>query len=145
MSLREFLARFRPTGTPGAVVAGVPADRAAERAAELKPSLARLSDVQEEAARIRSSADREAEAIRQDAARQAAAIVTAARARFTQVRQEAAVPVRDAARQDIRGIRSAGDRAVEQVHERARERMPALVDRVVTDALRIAGRPEGSP
>ncbi|MGV9346953.1 hypothetical protein ACWDSD_19465 [Streptomyces spiralis] len=143
MSLREFLARFRPAGAPGAVVAGVPADRAAERAAELEPSLACLSDVQQEVARIRASADREAEAIRQDAARQAAAMVAAARARVAQVRREAAEPVRDAAEGDVRDIRVAGARATEQVYERARERMAALVDRVVTDALRISDRPEG--
>ncbi|MGW0080386.1 hypothetical protein [Streptomyces sp. NPDC003393] len=143
MSLREFLARFRPSGAPGAVIAGVPADRAAERTAELQPSLARLSDVQQEAARIRASADREAEAIREDAARQAAAAVAAAQARVAQVRREAAEPVRDAAQRDVRDIRSAADRAAEQVYERARVRMPALVDRVVTDALRISDRPEG--
>ncbi|WP_234425938.1 hypothetical protein [Streptomyces kebangsaanensis] len=145
MSLRDFLARFRPTGTPGAAVAGVPADRAAERAAELEPPLARLADVQREAARIRAEADREAEALRQDAAREAAAIVTAARAQVPRVRQEAAVPVRRAARLEGRDIRSAGDRAAARVYERARERMPALLDRVVADALWVTDRPEGAP
>ncbi|WP_198668564.1 hypothetical protein [Streptomyces triticisoli] len=145
MSLRDFLARFRPTGTPGATVTGVPADRAAERAAELEPPLARLADVQREAARIRAAADREAEAVRQSAARQAAEIVTAARARVPQVRQEASVSVRRAARGEVREIRSAGDRAASRVRERARERMPALIDRVVADALRFTDRAEGAP
>ncbi|MFD1659217.1 hypothetical protein ACFSL4_13640, partial [Streptomyces caeni] len=79
MSLRDLLARFRPTGTPGAAATGVPADRTAERAAELEPSLARLTEVQREAARIRAAAEREAGTIRRDAARQAAEIVAAAR------------------------------------------------------------------
>ncbi|WP_220040794.1 hypothetical protein [Streptomyces sp. NTH33] len=145
MSLRDFLARFRPTGTPGATVTGVPADRAAERAAELEPPLARLADVQREAARIRAAADREAEVIRQDAVRQAAAIVTAAQAQAPRVRQEAAVPVLRAAQREGRDILSAGDCAAARVYERARERMPALLDRAVVDALRVTDRPEGAP
>jgi hypothetical protein len=40
MSLRDFLERFRPVGTPGASATGVAADRTAERAAELEPALA---------------------------------------------------------------------------------------------------------
>ncbi|GAA2895560.1 hypothetical protein [Streptomyces mexicanus] len=145
MSLRDFLARFRPTGTPGAGVAGVPADRAGERAAELEPSLALLADVQQEATRIRAAADREAEAIRQGAAREATVIVEAARARVAQMRQEAALAVRRAAQEEVRRIRSAGDRTAAQVHERASQRLPALVDRVVADALELGDRPGGGP
>ncbi|MEU6371287.1 hypothetical protein ABZ876_37845 [Streptomyces sp. NPDC046931] len=140
VSLRDFLARFRPTGTPGAAVTGVPADRAAERAAELEPSLALLADVQREAARIRAAADREAEVIRQSAARQAAEIVAAARARAPRVRQEAAAPVRRSGQREAGEIRAAGERAASLVRERARERMPAVVDRLVADALRSTHR-----
>ncbi|MYR20416.1 hypothetical protein GTW63_19095, partial [Streptomyces sp. SID6137] len=81
MSLRDFLERFRPTGTPGASAAGVPADRTAERAAELEPALARLTDAQREAERIRAAARQSAEALRRDAAREAEQVVAAARER----------------------------------------------------------------
>ncbi|MGI5133250.1 hypothetical protein ACQEXA_00205 [Streptomyces sp. CA-106110] len=144
MGLRDFLARFRPTGAPGAAVTGVPADRAAERAAELEPSLALLSDVQEEAARIRAAADQEAAAIRKSAARQAADIVAAARAQAPHVRRDAAMPARGAALREVEGRVAAGERTASLVHERARERMPALVDRMVADALRTEG-PWGAP
>ncbi|MGW1259414.1 hypothetical protein ACWD5Q_30570 [Streptomyces sp. NPDC002513] len=145
VSLRDFLARFRPTGAPGAAVTGVPADRAAERAAELDAPLALLTDTQEEAAGIRASADREAAAIRERAARQAADIVAAARSRTPQVRQEAATPFRRAAVREAEELRAAGERAASLVRERARERMTALVDRAVADALRSARGPGGAP
>ncbi|MGW3208866.1 hypothetical protein [Streptomyces sp. NPDC001135] len=61
MSLRDFLEGFRPAGTPGAPATGVPADRMAERAAELEHALARLTDVQQQAARIRAAAEETAE------------------------------------------------------------------------------------
>ncbi|MFJ3306696.1 hypothetical protein ACIPSA_26945 [Streptomyces sp. NPDC086549] len=51
MSLRDFLERFQPTGTPGAAATGVPADRAAERAAESGPPLAQVTEAQQETSR----------------------------------------------------------------------------------------------
>jgi hypothetical protein len=144
VSLRDFLARFRPTGAPGAAISGVPADRAAERAAELEPSLALLSDVQEEAAGIRAAADQEAAAIRENAARQAADIVATARAQVPQVRRDAAMPVHAAALREVEDLVTAGERASSLVRKRARERMPSLVDRMVADALRTEG-PRGAP
>ncbi|WP_234376935.1 hypothetical protein [Streptomyces sp. TP-A0356] len=145
MSLRDFLARFRPTGAPGAAVTGVPADRGAERAAELEPSLALLTDVQERADRLRAVADGEAEALRESAARQAAEIVATARARAPQVRQEAATAVHRVALREAEDLRAAGQRAASLVRERAQERMPALVERAVADALRAADGPPGAP
>lgn len=145
MSLRDFLARFRPTGTPGAAVTGVPADRAAERATELEPSLAQLTQVQQEVARIRAAAEREADTIRQDAARQAAEILAAARTGAPRVRQQAAAPARRAALREAEALRAAGEHAASLVRERARERMPDLVDRVVADALGVTDRPGEAP
>ncbi|MGQ4420037.1 hypothetical protein ACN6LA_007802, partial [Streptomyces sp. SAS_269] len=113
MSLRDFLERFRPTGTPGAAAVGVPADRAAERAAELEPALARLTDVQQEAARIRVAADEAAEALRRDAAREAERVVADARERAPEVRRRAAAPVLEDARREADDVRAAGDRAAE--------------------------------
>ncbi|MFJ9865694.1 hypothetical protein [Streptomyces sp. NPDC101165] len=138
MSLRDFLERFRPTGTPGAAATGVPADRAAERAAELEPALGRLAAVQQEAARIRAAADEAAETIRQDASREAASIVAAAREQAPEVRRKAAVPGLQDALREADAVRAAGNRDAEAVRERAQECMPDLVERAVADALRLA-------
>ena len=56
---RDFLARFRPVGTPwcAAASAGVPADRVAEAGAELEPLFAMLADTEAEIDRVRASAD----------------------------------------------------------------------------------------
>lgn len=144
MSLRDFLERFRPAGTPGASAVGVPADRTAERSAELEPTLAQLMDVQREAARIRASADEAAETVRQDAAREATELVAAARERAPEIRRQAAETVLRAARQEADALRAAGDGAASVVRRRARECMPDLVDHAVADALRLAcGSGEG--
>ncbi|MCX4404557.1 hypothetical protein ACFV8Z_17230 [Streptomyces sp. NPDC059837] len=142
MSLRDFLERFRPAGTPGASATGVPADRTAERAAELVPALAQLTDVQHEAARIRASADEAATAVRQDAAREAAELVAAARERAPEIRRQAAEPVLREARREADALRAAGYLAASAIRERGRERMPDLVVRAVADALRLAGIPD---
>ena len=55
--LRNFLSRFRPAGTPGAPMrGGVPADRVAEREAELQPVLELLEETRTQAERIRAAA-----------------------------------------------------------------------------------------
>ncbi|GAA1217801.1 hypothetical protein [Streptomyces aureus] len=142
MSLRDFLERFRPAGTPGASATGVPADRTAERAAELEPAFAQLTDVQQEAARIRAAADEAATAVRQDAAREAAEFVAAARERAPEIRRQAAEPVLREARREADAFRAVGDLAASAVRERGREHMPDLVVRAVADALRLAGIPD---
>ncbi|MEV7391856.1 MULTISPECIES: hypothetical protein [unclassified Streptomyces] len=136
MSLRDFLERFRPAGTPGAAVTGVPPDRAAERAAELAPALTRLTAVQEEAARIRAAGQEAAETIRRDAGREAEGIVAAAREQAPEVRQQTAEPVvRDALR-EADAVRAAGDRAADAVRESGRAGLPSLVDDAVARTLR---------
>ncbi|MEW1775486.1 hypothetical protein [Streptomyces sp. NPDC086777] len=139
MSLRDFLERFRPTGTPGAAATGVPPDREAERAAELAPALARLTTVQQEAARIRAAGEEAAGTIRREAGREAAGIVAAAREQAPEARRQAAEPfVRDALRA-ADAVRAAGDRAADAVRERGRAGLPALVADTVSQALRAAG------
>ncbi|GGY88812.1 hypothetical protein GCM10010300_36140 [Streptomyces olivaceoviridis] len=145
MSLRDFLERFRPAGTPGASATGVPADRTAERTAELEPALARLADVQREAARIRAAAEREAEALRQNTAREAARLVEAARDHAPEVRRQAAEPLLREARQEADALRARGDRTASVIRERALERMPRLVDLAVADALRLTGGEREGP
>jgi hypothetical protein len=138
MSLRDFLERFRPAGTPGASATGVPADRMAERAAELAPALARLTDVQQQAAGIRAAAEETAEALRQNAVREAEQVLSDAREQAPEVRRQAAEPLLRAARQETDALRAAGDRTASAIRERARERMPHLVDLAVADAMRLA-------
>jgi V/A-type H+/Na+-transporting ATPase subunit B len=94
---RDFLLRFRRVGSPGrAAPGGVPADRAAELAAELAPPLSLLEEVEAEARRIREEAARVAADRRRDAERQADTIVGRARARADEVRAQAAARVRRA-------------------------------------------------
>ncbi|MFC5201099.1 hypothetical protein [Streptomyces kaempferi] len=138
MSLRDFLERFRPTGTPGAAATGVPADRTAERAAELDPALEQLTGVRQEAARIRAAADGTAEVIRREAAREAASMVAVAREQAPEVRRQTAVPVVESALREADVVRAAGVRGADEVRAQGRERMSALVDRAVADALRLA-------
>ncbi|WP_229702495.1 hypothetical protein [Streptomyces albiflavescens] len=71
--------------------------------------------------------------------------MASARARAPQERQQAAAPVRRAALRDADAVRAVGEHAASLVRERARERVPSLVVRVVADALRIADRPDGAP
>ena len=57
----DVLRRFRPVGSPGAAaVAGVPADRIGELAAELAPVFQLLDETLQECVRIRAEATREA-------------------------------------------------------------------------------------
>jgi vacuolar-type H+-ATPase subunit H len=130
--LRDFLTRFRPAGAPGAAArAGVPADRSAELESEVAPVLALLDDTQAERERLITQARSEAEQI-VAAARSAAGAITAdAAQRAETVREQAAQQVLTAAReQAARAADDAGHQAA-QVRELARERMPALVSRVV--------------
>ncbi|MEV6294935.1 hypothetical protein AB0M41_31910 [Streptomyces sp. NPDC051896] len=138
MSLRDFLERFRPAGTPGASATGVPADRMAERAAELEPALARLTDVQQQVARIRAAAEETAEALRRNAEQEAEHLLANAWEQAPEVRRQAAEPLLREARQEADALRAAADRTASAIRERARERMPHLVDLAVADAMRLA-------
>ncbi|MGW4435135.1 hypothetical protein ACWELO_05075 [Streptomyces sp. NPDC004596] len=145
MSLRDFLERFRPAGTPGASATGVPADRAAERAAELQPAIDRLTDVQLEAARIRVAAEQRAEALRLEASGEAERLLADARERAPEVRRQAAEPFLREARREAGALRAAGDRRASAIREGARERMPHLVDLAVADAMRPASGTAADP
>ncbi|MFJ9566156.1 hypothetical protein ACIRQQ_39760 [Streptomyces fuscichromogenes] len=138
MRLRDFLERFRPTGTPGAAATGVPPDRAAERAAELAPALARLTAVQQEAARIRAAGDADARAIRREAELEAADVVAAAREQAPGIRRQAAQSFVQDALREAEAVRAAADRTADAVRRRGRARLPALVDAAVAEATRPA-------
>jgi sRNA-binding protein len=112
----------------------VPADRAAELAAELEPVLALLTDVREQAERIRRDGRAEAARLRAQAAAQAETAVAEATARVVAVRAETAARER-AASPDGERIMASARENVERMRERAAARMGDHVDRVVASEL----------
>jgi cell division septum initiation protein DivIVA len=140
--LRDFLARFRPAGAPGAVRAGVPADRSRELEAEVSPVLTLLDGTDAERERIIARARREAEQITATARAEAAMIAAEAAQRAEAAREEAARQVmalaRDEAARSVEGAR----RQARRTRELARQRMPALVSRAVEEIRQL--RPEGT-
>lgn len=134
--LRDFLTRFRPVGTPGAAMArGVPADRVAEREAELAPVLALLAETQQDAERVRRAADEQAERQRMRAREQADAIVTEAKRRAEAERAAAAARVsRLAADEHRRAEITAAQRAA-RVRAIAAQRLPGMLDQALAPVL----------
>lgn len=139
---RDVLARFRPAGTPGApAAAGVPADRVAERSAELEPVLARISDTQAEAARLLEQARAEADRRRASAAARAEATRATALQGAVTARADAAAAVRRRAEEEGAGIAAEAEREAAAVLDLARRRTPPLVDRVVAGVRADLGLP----
>ncbi len=129
---RDVLQRFRYAGAPGSAAGGgVPADRAAEAAAELEPLLRLLDPAQEEARRLRDSGVREAGDVRRRAEDEAEQRASAARAAAAAVRAQAAADVVRRAADHEAEVRGAAEREARLVREVAAARMPEYVDRVV--------------
>ena len=132
---RDFLERFRPSGTPGAAAAaGVPADRVAERSAELGPVLAALDDTQDEARRIVAAARSEADRRRSEGAQRARAVLATARSQAEAERAEAASLVRRQAEAEAAAVERAAARDAEALRARAEARLPQYVERALTIA-----------
>jgi len=130
--LRDFLSRFRPAGSPGAAArAGVPADRSGELEAEVGPVLALLADTAAERERLITQARRDAEQIVAAARSAAGAIAADAAQRAEAAREQAAQQVVAAARKQAAQRAQVATRQAAQIRELARERMPALVSRIV--------------
>jgi vacuolar-type H+-ATPase subunit H len=138
--LRDFLARFRPAGAPGAAArAGVPADRSDELAAEVAPVLALLDDTTAERERLIGQARHDAEQI-VTAARSAADAIGADAARRAEVvRQQAAQQAVAAARKQAAKTTQAATLQATQIRELARRRMPDLVSHVVGTIRQLQG------
>jgi len=131
---RDFLERFRPSGTPGAAARpGVPADRLAERSAELEPVFARLAETEAEAATIRAAASREAQLRRHQGEERAQAALAAGRRQVAADRAELAAHVLRQVSAETAAIVGAAEDEAEAVRARARQRLPAMVERVVAD------------
>jgi vacuolar-type H+-ATPase subunit H len=135
-ALRDFLARFRPAGSPGAAArAGVPADRSRELEAELGPVLALMDGTDATRERIIDQARRDAEQIVAGARDRAAVIAADAERRAESAREEAARQVMARAQDEAaRAVAAAGQEAA-RTRQLAGQRMPALVSQAV-DTIR---------
>ncbi len=155
---RDFLARFRPVGTPGsAAAAGVPADRVAELGAELAPVLDGLEVAQAQAAAVRSAADADASRRRRDGEVRAAALVVASRERAVADRVAATTRARAEADEAVAAALDAAQAEAAAIADRVAQRLPGLLEQVRaavraeilrdTDAadVRVPGRRAGVP
>ncbi len=141
--VERILERLRPAGAPGtAAAAGVPADRVAERAAELEPVLARLDPVQARCERLRSDAAAEVARRRRVAAEESRQLLAEARRAAQAERAAAAAAVERAVEAEAAAARLAAERDAAAVRERAASRLDQLVDRVVVTAVRALGEAE---
>lgn len=138
--VRDFLSRFRPAGVPGAGRAAVPADRHGELESEAGAVLMLLDGQAAECAEIITAAHRDADDIVRAARSQASSIISAARqaaaARTADLVQQAL----SAARAEAEAITADGANQAAEVRERARQRLPALVDRAL-DLVGELGEP----
>jgi vacuolar-type H+-ATPase subunit H len=128
--LRDFLTRFRPAGSPGAA-AGVPADRSGELESEVAPVLALLDNTEAECERLITQARREAEQVVAAARSEAGAIAADAAQRAETAREQATRRAMTAAREQAARTTEDAGRQAAQIRELARQRMPALVSRIV--------------
>lgn len=128
-SVREFLERLRPSGTPGAPsAAGVPVDRVAEVAAELEPVFDALDAVQTEAERTRQQAAEEAKRIREDGHERARAISADATQKAGAERASAAAAVEARRETVVHAILDTARTRAADIARSADERMPAFAD-----------------
>lgn len=134
-SVRDFLERLRPSGTPGAAsVSGVPADRVTERVAELESVFDQLVDVQADAERIRSQGSIEAQQRRDVAAATARSIVAEARRLSESERAAAAATAHAEARAAARAIITGARAEADAITRAAEDRLPAMVAAVRQEA-----------
>jgi hypothetical protein len=125
--LRNFLSRFRPAGTPGAPMrGGVPADRVAEREAELQPVLELLEETRAQAERIRAAAREAADDRRRQAGQQADAVIAAARLRADAERTATRNRAVEAVCDERRRAETEAVRLADRIRELARGRLDAL-------------------
>ena len=141
--LRDFLARFRPAGSPGAAArAAVPGDPSRDLEAELGPVLMLLADADAGRAGIAAAARRDAEQITAGARAQAAGIAADAERRARSARDEAAREAMSVAQDEAARTTDDARRQAARIGELAGQRMPALVGRAVDSIRRL--RADGS-
>jgi hypothetical protein len=138
---RDFLARFRPVGTPGAAAsAGVPADRVVEAAAELEPLFAMLADTEAKAEGIRASADQLIAENHRLAAERATEVLAQARLRADADRADASANARAVADQEAAQELAAAEDKAARIQESANELIEVHVAEIVAAVRkRLAG------
>jgi vacuolar-type H+-ATPase subunit H len=114
---------------------GVPADRAAELAAEVMPVLALLDETHAECERIIAAARQDADRITAQARAEAAGITQAASQNARVARDEAAAEVLDQARAEVQEAAAEAGRQALRIRRLARRRLPVLV------AAAVGGHP----
>jgi F0F1-type ATP synthase membrane subunit b/b' len=142
---RDFLARFRPAGSPGAASrVGVAADRMRELSAELEPVLALLAPTHAECERIIAGARSDARQIMDEAREDAAAVSARARHRADGVRAATAEEALAAARDRVTAlIRDAGRRA--QQPRRATDRQVSELVATAVGLVKTLPQESGPP
>jgi hypothetical protein len=134
--LRNFLSRFRPAATPGAPMrGGVPADRVAEREAELGPVLELLEETRIQAERIRVAARQAADERRRRAGQQVDAVVAAARLRADAERTAARNRALEAVSDERRRAEAEAVRLTGRIGALARGRLDALAAQAAAPVL----------
>ncbi|GAA3248073.1 hypothetical protein [Nonomuraea helvata] len=129
--LSDFLARFRPSGVPGAAApSGVPVDYVADQADELAPIFSALADVQAGCASERQRTHRMTDQIRKRAHDQAVAIVSAARAEAEAERARSSAMARQRNDQATATLLREAATAADGIRSRSAARMPEMVARV---------------
>jgi hypothetical protein len=138
-TLRDFVRRFRPAGTPGAAApAGVPADRVSERTAELGPVFDALQDTVTEAETIVAGGRGEAERRRVTAAQQVAELLAGAQQEADAARALGAAAAIASAAGEQEGLLDRARSDAAKIRNGTSEQLPILVDRVVA-VVRAAG------
>ncbi len=140
---RGFLERLRTCGTPGAAAgAGVPADRVAEREAELAGLFSQLERTEAEAAAIRAAGRRDADAVRADADARCRTLLARADHEAETQRREAAARVAAVADAETAAALAAAAEEADRVRahaERVRAELVATVLAAVRTELGLPG------
>ncbi len=137
---RGFLDRFRASGTPGAAAgAGVPADRVAERDAELAEVFSRLQRTEAEATRIRADGAQRARQVHASGTERARRTVAAARHDAESERRAAAARIAAATEHETQQTLDAAERDAATVRAHAAAHAPILVEKVLDEVARRLG------
>ena len=128
----ELLERFRHVGAPGAPApsGAVPADATASLEAELRPLIAAVDELNEEAEAVVREAEAEAASIREAGSREAEEIVERGRRQASALRVGARASDPDDEDEEQRALLARADAQAEQIRRRAGRVIPHLAARV---------------
>lgn len=130
--MRDLLQRWRPTAAPGAAsTGGVPADRAADLAVELRPIFAVLATTQKACRLVVEDGAEAAEQTMAEGRERARVTRESAAGLAAAARAEAASKVRRRSEDETREREQEARRSADRVRERSRELLPRYVEMVV--------------